>query len=89
MIHENYPVDFVDDFDVEDGILKKNNYSVLYTTAPNLSDKAQKNIVEWVRDGGTLVMMPGACAADEYNEISVILTKITGAKQVSVERAPS
>lgn len=88
LIHENYPVDFVDDFDVEDGILKKNNYSVLYTTAPNLSDKAQRNIVEWVRDGGTLVMMPGACAADEYNEISVILTKMTGAKQVSVERAP-
>ncbi len=87
LIHENYPVDFVDDFDVEDGILKKNNYSVLYVTAPNLSDRAQRNIVDWVKDGGTLVMMPGACASDEYNEMSVILTKITGVKQPQVERA--
>ncbi|MCX7706329.1 MAG: beta-galactosidase trimerization domain-containing protein [bacterium] len=88
LIHENYPVDFIDDFDIEDGILKKITYSVLYVTAPNLSAKAQKNILEWVRDGGTIVMMPGACAADEYDEPLTVLTGITGIKQPSVERMP-
>lgn len=87
LTHENYPVDFVDDFDVEDGILKKNNYSVLYVTAPNLSEKAQKNIMEWVKDGGTLVMMPGSCAYDQYNEPANVLTKIIPVKYVEVERA--
>lgn len=86
LTHENYPVDFVDDFDVEEGILKKNGYSVLYVTAPNLSDRAQRNIVEWVRNGGTLVMMPGACVYDEYDEVVSTLTGLSGVKQTSVER---
>ncbi|MCM8758533.1 MAG: hypothetical protein NC906_02005 [Candidatus Omnitrophica bacterium] len=87
LTHENYPVDFIDDFDIEDGILKKINYAVLYVTAPNLSDKAQKNIIDWVSAGGTLVMMPGACSFDQYDEPLTILTKITGIKNPSVERA--
>ncbi|MCM8824636.1 MAG: hypothetical protein NC937_00575 [Candidatus Omnitrophica bacterium] len=88
LTHENYPVDFVDDFDIEDGILHKKKYSVLYITAPDLSDRAQKNIVDWVSAGRTLVMMPGACNFDQYNEPVNIVTKIAGIKQVSVERAP-
>lgn len=88
LTHENYPVDFIDDFCVEDGILNKKKYSVLYVTAPNLSSKAQKNIVDWVSDGGILVMMPGSCVADEYDEPLNILTKITGIKTPSVERVP-
>ena len=88
LIHENYPVDFVDDFDIEQDILKKNNYSVLYVTAPNLSNMAQKNIIDWVNGGGTVVLMPGACAFDQYNEISVTITKLAGAKQPEVERVP-
>ncbi|HOK80447.1 MAG TPA: hypothetical protein PK303_03125 [bacterium] len=86
LTHQNYPIDFVDDFDIEDGILKKNNYAVLYVTAPNLSDKAQKNIVEWVNSGGHLVLLPGACSYDQYNEPNVTITRLTGIKPVSVER---
>ncbi len=87
LTHENYPVDFIDDFDIEDGILEKNNYSILYITAPNLSERAQKNIVRFLEKGKTIVMMPGACASSEYDEPLSILTKLTGIKQVSVEKA--
>jgi len=86
LTHENYPVDFVDDFDLEDGILTKNNYAVLYVTAPNLSDKAQKNIAEWVNAGGCLVLLPGACNYDQYNEPLVTISRLTGIKPVSVAR---
>jgi hypothetical protein len=86
LIHENYPVDFVDDFGVEDSELQKYKYSVLYVTAPNLSRKAQQAILDWTRAGGTLVLMPGAAAADEYNEPTDLLWNAAGAKRDAVPR---
>ncbi|HND54397.1 MAG TPA: hypothetical protein PLV92_18425, partial [Pirellulaceae bacterium] len=68
LTHENFPVDFVDDYGVEAGDLARRGYSVVYVTAPNLSLKAQRALVDWTSAGGTLVLSPGACAADEYDE---------------------
>jgi hypothetical protein len=87
LTHENYPVDFVDDYGVEDGELQKYKYSVLYVTAPNLSRQAQQAILEWTHAGGTLVLMPGAAAADEYNEPTDLLWSAAGAKRAAVPRA--
>lgn len=78
LIHENYAVDFVDDFGVETGDLAKYKYSVLYVVGPNLSLKAQKAILEWTRTGGTLVLLPGAATFDEYNEPTDLLWKESG-----------
>ncbi|MCS7180336.1 MAG: hypothetical protein NZ891_03175, partial [bacterium] len=89
LIHENYPVDFIDDFDVENGILKNKNYSVLYVTAPNLSEKAQRQILNYVKNGGILVLMPGACAFDEYNEPLSIITEKSETKNIQVKRESS
>ncbi|MDB5339310.1 MAG: hypothetical protein JWN70_4929 [Planctomycetaceae bacterium] len=68
LLHENYPVDFIDDFGLEAGDLTRRKYSAIYVTAPNLSLKAQRALLSWVAAGGTLALSPGACGADEYNE---------------------
>ncbi len=86
LIHENFPVDFVDDFSLEAGDLKHRKYAAIYVTAPNLSVKAQRALRAWTEAGGTLVLMPGACAADEYNEPTTELRALIGATQVAVPR---
>lgn len=86
LIHDQYPVDFVDDFGVEDDQLTTYAYKVLYVSAPNLSARAQERILRWVRAGGTLVLLPGACAADEYNQPTGILSTAIGATRPPVIR---
>jgi hypothetical protein len=78
LIHEHHAVDFVDDFGLERGDLQRRKYRVVYVTAPNLSVKAQRALRAWAEAGGTLVVLPGACAADEYDEPTNVLTEILG-----------
>lgn len=86
LTHAQYPVDFVDDDDIEAGKLAEYGYKALYVTAPNLSAAAQSAILSWVNAGGTLVMLPGACTADEYNDACTILTSQMGASWGAVAR---
>lgn len=86
LIHDGFPVDFVDDFGVEAGDIARRKYAAVYVTAPNLSRKAQSQLIEWVRAGGTLVLAPGACAADEYDEPTAELRDLIGAQQADVPR---
>jgi len=86
LMHEQYPVDFVDDFGIEDGVLAARGYSTLYVTAPNLSTNAQIAIRNWVQGGGTLALLPGACMADEYNEPASVLAADMGAAWGAVSR---
>ncbi|MBM4002479.1 MAG: hypothetical protein FJ295_04215 [Planctomycetes bacterium] len=86
LTHENYPVDFVDDFSLEAGDLSRRRYAAIYVTAPNLSLKAQQALLDWTNSGGTLVISPGACSADEYNSPTTLLRSQLGANQSGVER---
>lgn len=88
LIHEQYPVDFIDDFGVEDDHLNTFGYKALYVSAPNLSARAQEQILRWVRAGGTLVLLPGACAANEYDQPAGILSAAIGATRAKVTRDP-
>lgn len=81
LTHENYPVDFIDDFSLEAGDLSRRRYATVYVTAPNLSLKAQQALLDWTNSGGTLVMSPGACSADEYNSPTTLLRSQLGATQ--------
>jgi hypothetical protein len=88
LTHGHYSVDFVDDFGVATGALRRFAYSALYVTAPNLSTNAQAAVLDWVAEGGTLALLPGACAADEYNESAAVISQAMGAAWGSVERVP-
>ena len=80
LIHAGYSVDFVDEKDLAAGELGKRGYATLYLTAPNVPVKAQEQVGEWVKGGGTLVATPGAAAADEYNSPVTTLDDVLGLK---------
>jgi hypothetical protein len=87
LTHDNFPVDFVDEIDIENGKLAEYGYKTLYLTAPNLSVAAQNKVSAWVSKGGTCVMFPGAARADQYNDPTDILYKQQGCTQGPVKRA--
>ena len=68
LMHTQHTVDFLDDVALEENRLAEGGYRVLYVTSPDLSLRAQQRLVEWVRQGGTLAVLPGACAFDELHE---------------------
>ena len=81
LTYAGYTIDFVDDTDVIGGALATRGYKVLYVTAPNVLQGAQERIATWVHDdGGTLVALPGAAVADEYNTPTSTLDAALGLK---------
>lgn len=78
LTHAGYTIDFVDERDLEEGELGKREYSALYLTGPNVTLKAQEMLVSWVRDGGTVAVMPGGGVADELNTPTTVLDDMLG-----------
>jgi hypothetical protein len=70
----NVPADFVDEDDLTTNRLA--SYKVLYITEPDIPSEGQVALREWVKGGGTLVMVPGAAQADRYDEPVAILTAL-------------
>ena len=70
LMHSQHTVDFLDDVSLEEGQLAEGHFRVAYVTAPDLSAQAQQALIDWVRNGGTLAVLPGACAFDELHEPS-------------------
>lgn len=70
------PVDFVSEDELIDGTLSK--YKVLWITEPDIPREGQEAIVQWVKSGGTLAMVPGAAEGDRYDEAAKILTALAG-----------
>jgi hypothetical protein len=75
----NVPADFVDEDDLTTQRL--GSYKVLYITEPDIPAEGQAAIREWVKGGGTLVMVPGAAQAGRYDEPVAILTSLADAPQ--------
>lgn len=76
----NLPTDILPEEEVESGRL--NAYKVLYVYEPNVSAKAQQQIAQWVRDGGSLYLGPGAATRDEVNAPCNLLTTLTGRSDI-------
>ena len=69
LMHQNIPVDFVDETDILDSKMMA-NYKVLYITAPNLPSECVKTLQRWIEAGGILVTTFAAITADRYDEPS-------------------
>jgi hypothetical protein len=78
LIHDGFSVDFIDDARIETGSLATRNYTTLYLIGPNLSQNAQRAVRTWVENGGTLVVLPGAGSADEFNNPTTIIDALLG-----------
>ncbi|MGO9062622.1 MAG: beta-galactosidase trimerization domain-containing protein [Candidatus Binataceae bacterium] len=74
--HANIPADFVDEDDLTPGGLRA--FRVLYITEPDIPVEGQHGISQWVRQGGTVVMVNGAGAKDRYDERSSELEALAG-----------
>lgn len=78
LTHAGYTIDFVDEKDLEQGALGQRKYSALYLTGPNVTLKAQQMLASWVREGGTVAVLPGAGVADELNTPTTALDEMLG-----------
>jgi hypothetical protein len=87
LVHEQYPVDFVDEIGIAAGELRQRKYQVLYVTGQNLSAAVQKALLAWAKAGGTLVLLPGAGQADEYNDPTRLLDEAMGVTRDMQPRA--
>ena len=68
LTHAGYPVDAIDDIDLESGAFAERGYRVIVACGPNASREGEAKLAEWVKGGGVLVLSPGALTADRYNE---------------------
>lgn len=84
LVHSGYPVDLVDEHDLETGALSR--YRALYLTGPNLSVRAQQAVAAWVASGGVLAVTPGAATADELDRPTAVLDPVLGLPGRSGER---
>lgn len=76
--HANQPVDWVEEDDLEMPEKGLKNVRVLYVTEPNLPRKAIRGLLQWVKNGGTLVTVANAATRDRYNENCKLMEKIAG-----------
>jgi hypothetical protein len=86
MQHQSVPVQFVDEIGLSEETL--NNYKVLYVTAPDLPQESVQGILEWVRNGGTLVTTAGAGLFDRYHQPTSTLANAAGAVPTTALRMP-
>lgn len=73
----NRPTDFIDETALLDANLLS-RFKVLVLTEPNVPLKELSGLLEWVKDGGTLITVPGAASMDQYNEPSDVLAIARG-----------
>ncbi len=82
LAHDQIPVDFAGEAQIERGLLS--DYKVCYFSGPNLTRAAAKKLIEWVNDGGTLVLTAGAAMRDEFNQPLEILNDLLPVKREPV-----
>jgi len=80
--HQQIPVDFVDEFMVEQGALKQ--YKVAVLTSQYLRKSTKKAIVDWVSNGGNLWVDGIPATNDEYGQPCEMLLPVIGIKDITV-----
>lgn len=80
--HKQIPVEFVDEFDVEKGILK--NYKIAILSSWYLRKATKQAIINWISAGGKLWVdgIPGI--GDEYGQKCEMLLPVIGIKDITV-----
>ena len=67
------PADFLREYMVEAGEL--DDYDLLFVSQRNVNRRTQRAILDWVREGGRLVLTPGAMTRDEADRPSDLLAE--------------
>jgi hypothetical protein len=85
LLHDQIPVDFVDEAGIEEGRLAQ--YKVAYLCGRNLRRDAQRKLGEWVKEGGRLWLDGVAGAEDEYGQPCDLLDAVAGIKRQTPVRS--
>ncbi|MCM8785321.1 MAG: beta-galactosidase trimerization domain-containing protein [Candidatus Omnitrophica bacterium] len=64
--HSQIPIDFINEKEIEEGKLE--NYKVAYLLSEYISEKALKNIINWVKNGGFLWFDATSGTGNEYGQ---------------------
>lgn len=80
--HKQIPVDFVDEFEVEKGILK--NYRVAILSSQYLRKATKKALIDWVNSGGNLWIDGIPATGDEYGQNCEMLLPLLGIKNITI-----
>lgn len=82
--HSAIPVQAIDEDSCAGDELK--HYKVIYITAPDLPKASAAGLINWVRDGGVLVMTAGSCVADRYHQPTTTLLEAAGVEPQTAVR---
>lgn len=85
LLHDQIPVDFVDEAGIEEGRLA--GYKAAYLCGRNLRRDAQRKLGEWVKEGGQLWFDGVAGAEDEYGQPCDLLDAVAGIKRQAPVRS--
>lgn len=77
--HANIPVDFLDEDQLTPDNLKF--YNAVYVTAPNMPVEYQEALIDYVKQGGTLVTVTGALQADRYDQPTHLMDELNIAQK--------
>jgi hypothetical protein len=84
--HSAVPVRFVDEQKLTEPDFKTTK--VLYVTAPDVPQESVNGILQWVREGGTLITTAGAGLFDRYHQPVSTLTEASGMQPATPVRMP-
>ncbi|QDA59516.1 hypothetical protein [Hymenobacter jejuensis] len=84
--HSAVPVRFVDEQKLTEPDFK--TVKVLYLTAPDLPAESATALLQWVRDGGTLVTVAGAAEFDRYHQPMPMLLQAACVAPATAVRMP-
>lgn len=85
LLHDQVPVDFVDEAGIEEGRLA--GYKAAYLCGRNLRRDAQRKLGEWVKEGGQLWFDGVAGTEDEYGQPCDLLGAVAGIKRQAPVRS--
>lgn len=75
LTQEQIPTEMIDSFDLSRFI---GSYKCAYFIDTNIRKESAEKLMSWVKNGGTLVLWPGAASKDEYNEPSAVFPEAVG-----------
>jgi hypothetical protein len=83
LTHRQIAVDFLSEKMVAESNL--NNYRVLCLSGPNLTQAAAKKLMDWVKQGGALVLTAAGASRDEFNRPLNVLDEVLPATRSEID----
>jgi hypothetical protein len=82
--HCQVPVDLLEERDIEEGRLK--DYQVYFLVGDHLSGQAAGKLIDWVKEGGTVISVAGGGLWDENNRPNERMNELFGIQAAPLQK---